>query len=64
MCAVRLRRLARMMSRVLVVPLRRVRVVRSFFVGSGLMMFGRFLVMAGGVLVVLRGVTVMFCRFS
>jgi hypothetical protein len=33
-------------------------------VGSGLMMFGRFLVMAGGVLVVLRGVPVMFCRFS
>src|SRR5262245_53505644 len=63
MRAVRLDGFRRVMLRVLVVPVRGVRVMRRFFVCAGFMVLGRFVVMVPGVLVVLGGLAVVVGGF-
>ena len=57
-------RFGRMMRGLFMMPTGRMRMMRGFLVTAGLMVFGGFLVMPRGVLMLCRCVLVMLCSFG
>jgi len=57
-------RFGRMMRGLFMMPTGRMRMMRGFLVTAGLMVFGGFLVMPRGVLMLFRCVIVMLCSFG